>query len=467
MADPANTSRPPRDSERNSLGGRFKRYAQVGTSMSGVAARMAGERYLGLKGDKSRQAGELKAALGGLKGPLMKVAQILSTIPDAVPEEYAAELGQLQANAPHMGWPFVKRRMSAELGPDWERRFESFEREAAAAASLGQVHRAVAVDGRRLALKLQYPDMASVVEADLKQLKLIFSLQRRYDPSIDSSDLHGEIADRLREELDYDREARNMRLYRYMLREEGGVHLPEPVPELSTRRLLAMTWLDGTPLLDQKGAPQEQRNALAHSMFRAWYVPFYNYGVIHGDPHLGNYQVRADGTSINLLDFGAIRVFRPTFVHGVLELYHALNDDDRDRAVHAYESWGFTNLTHEVVDVLNLWAGFLYAPLLEDRPRLINETHGGTYGREVARQVHQRLREVGGVRIPREFVLMDRAALGLGSVFLHLSANINWHQMFWELVKDFDVEVLAQRQAEALAQAGLTTDADHHTVRRD
>ena len=108
----------------------MKRYAQVGGAVGGLAARMAGERYLGMKADKAKGAEDLRMALGGLKGPLMKVAQILSTIPDALPKEYARELAQLQANAPHMGWPFVKRRMSSELGPDWQDCFASFDREA-------------------------------------------------------------------------------------------------------------------------------------------------------------------------------------------------------------------------------------------------------------------------------------------------------------------------------------------------
>src|SRR5213078_3485053 len=133
--------------EDNSLGGRVRRYAQVSTAVGGLAARLAGERYLGLTLDRGRHAAELKAALGGIKGPLMKVAQLLATIPDALPKEYVNELVQLQADAPAMGWPFVRRRMAGELGPDWQTRFQSFEHTAARAASLGQVHRATALDG--------------------------------------------------------------------------------------------------------------------------------------------------------------------------------------------------------------------------------------------------------------------------------------------------------------------------------
>src|SRR3712207_2522813 len=120
------------ETEENSLGGRLARYARVSTAMGGLAARLAGERYLGLRYERGEQAAELRAALGGLKGPLMKVAQILSTIPDALPKEYVQELSQLQADAPSMGWPFVRRRMSSELGPGWMKKFTSFEHAAAA-----------------------------------------------------------------------------------------------------------------------------------------------------------------------------------------------------------------------------------------------------------------------------------------------------------------------------------------------
>src|SRR5215467_8504983 len=306
--------------------------------MGGLAARLAGERYLGLNLDRSQHAAELKAVLGGIKAPLMKVAQLLATIPDALPKEYVQELVQLQANAPAMGWPFVRRRMAGELGTNWQGRFHDFEKTAARAASLGQVHRAVALDGTPLACKLQYPDMASAVEADLRQLKLAMSLYERYDRAVTTAEIHAEIADRLREELDYKREAAHMRLYGHILRDEHGVAVPAPIAELSTSRLLTMTWLEGAPILDVAKARLERRNAIALRMFRIWYVPFYYYGVIHGDPHLGNYTVAPDN-AVNLLDFGCIRVFPASFVKGVIDLYHALDRNDRDLAVAAYESW--------------------------------------------------------------------------------------------------------------------------------
>src|SRR5205814_5335643 len=300
----------------------------------------------------------------------------------------------------------------------------------------------------------QYPDMGSAVEADLRQLRLAMGLYERYDRTVTTGDIHAEIAARLREELDYQREAAHMRLYGAILKDEAGVAVPRPIPELSTKRLLTMTWLDGRPILDfAEKAPREQRNAIALRMFRIWYVPFYYYGVIHGDPHLGNYTVAPDNT-VNLLDFGCIRVFRASFVRGVIDLYHALQRSDRDLAVHAYRSWGFGNLSNEVIDVLNRWALFVYGPLLEDRARLIQEKASGVYGAAVAESVHRDIRRLGGIRPPREFVFMDRAAIGLGSVFLHLKAEINWYRLFHELIEDFDEAALAARQQAALGAAG-------------
>ena len=441
-------------SDDDHLTGRIRRYAKVSRSVGGLAAKLAGERYLGMSVDRRRHAVDLRNALGDLKGPLMKVAQLLSTIPDALPPEYADELRHLQANAPSMGWLFVKRRMSRELGSSWLERFHDFGREAERAASLGQVHLATSKEGQKLACKLQYPDMASAVEADLRQLGLIFNIYRRYDSSIDPTEIQEEISDRLREELDYEREARHIKMYKKILVDEIGVKVPAVEDRLSTSRLLTMTWLEGKPLVDFGVEPVSLRNQVALNMFRAWYVPFYYYGVIHGDPHLGNYTVRQD-CRINLLDFGSVRIFQPGFVKGVIDLYRALLQNDRDLAVSAYKIWGFTDLSEEIIDTLNVWANFVYAPLLEDRTRKIQDGENSQYGVRVAAKVHAELRRLGGVKPPREFVLVDRAAIGLGSVFMRLNAEINWHQMFEQLIENFQVDKLLERQTKVLKSVQL------------
>lgn len=447
------------DREANRFSARAARYARVGANMSGVAARFAGARLLGLSLDRSKNAIELAAALGGLKGPIMKVAQLMATIPDALPAEYAAELMKLQSDAPPMGWPFVKRRMAAELGPNWQSRFKHFEHHPAAAASLGQVHRANAHDGSELACKLQYPDMESAVEADLRQLALIFAIHRRMDPVIDTTEIAKEIGARIREELDYRREARHAALYQNMLSGVADIRVPQVWPELSTRRLLTLDWLEGDRLLAHKTDALEIRNRLGTAMFMAWWWPFSRYGVIHGDPHLGNYtvyRVKGSASGINLLDYGCIRIFAVKFVGGVIDLYHGLLRGDDDLVVHAYETWGFKRLGREVIDALNIWARFIYGPLLDDRVRsLADGVKPSDYGRREAFRVHQALKQRGPVTVPREFVFMDRAAIGLGAVFLHLGAELNFHQLFNAAIEDFSLARVRNQQNSALAAVGL------------
>jgi len=449
-----------RDDEANSLAGRVGRYARVGAGVGTAAARVAAGRLLSSGSDRASEARLLRDMLGGLKGPLMKVAQLMATVPDVLPAEYAAELATLQANAPAMGWPFVKRRMAAELGADWQQKFAAFEHQAAHAASLGQVHRAQGHDGAELACKLQYPDMQSAVEADLSQLKVVFAIHRRMSPAIDTSEIAEEIGARLREELDYEREARHLALYGDILENYPTIRVPKVRPQLSTRRLLTMSWLDGKRLLDFTEGDVETRNLLATHMFDAWWRPFCGHGVIHGDPHLGNYAAWLDDAGrpqgLNLLDFGCIRIFPPSFVKGVVELYNGLREDNRDRVVAAYETWGFKGLSNDLIDILNIWARFIYGPLMEDRVRVLADgVKAAEYGRKQAFAVHQALKEKGPVKVPREFVFMDRAAIGLGAVFIHLRAELNFYQLFNAALEGFSTESVSERQAAALARAGL------------
>jgi predicted unusual protein kinase regulating ubiquinone biosynthesis (AarF/ABC1/UbiB family) len=459
------------DREKNRFSARAARYARVGANVGGVAARYAGRRLLGGEPNRAGEASALASALGNLKGPLMKVAQLMATIPDLLPPEYATELQKLQSEAPPMGWAFVKRRMNAELGPDWQSKFESFEHRPAAAASLGQVHRARSLDGAQLACKLQYPDMQSAVEADLQQLEWLLALRRRFDTAIDTSEIGKEIGARVREELDYRREAKHVALYRGMLDGVDIVRVPQAWPELSTGRLLTLDWLDGTRMLAHKNDPLAVRNALATAMFTAWWFPFSRFGVIHGDPHLGNYTVfdaRVGGrprknvsepAGINLLDYGCIRIFPPPFVQGVVDLYHGLLRGNDDLIVGAYETWGFRRLSRDLIDALNIWARFIYAPLLDDRVRTIADgVAPGEYGRREAFRVHQALKRKGPVTVPREFVFMDRAAIGLGAVFLHLRAELNFYRLFNEAIEHFSLDRVAKRQQDALAAVGLLGD---------
>ena len=304
--------------------------------------------------------------------------------------------------------------------------------------------------------------MQSAVEADLRQLGLLFAIRRRFDPAIDTTEMIKEIGARMREELDYRHEAKHAALYRDMLADEDAVRVPHVWPELSTGRLLTLDWLEGSRLLEHKDDALAVRNRLAKAMFTAWWVPFSRFGVIHGDPHLGNYTVfdeKGKPAGINLLDYGCIRIFPPTFVGGVVDLYNGLRHGDDARVVHAYETWGFRKLSRELIDILNIWARFIYGPLMDDRVRSIADgVKPGDYGRRQAFEVHKALRQKGPVTVPREFVLMDRAAIGLGGVFLHLRAELNFHRLFEAAMENFSVKGVADRQAAAL-EARPASDA--------
>ena len=445
-----------KDPERNRLSARLSRTATLGANLSGAAATYGAARLFGGDNADAQIAAAIKLALGRSKGPAMKVAQMLASIPDLLPPEYAREMGSLMANAPAMGWPFVQRRMRAELGPDWEQKFGSFEKTAAAAASLGQVHRATAKDGTPLACKLQYPEMASAVESDISQLQTVLGMVKRVGKGVDPSEIGKELAERLREELDYERERKHIRLFAHMLRDVDGVAFPTPVEELSTKRLLTMHWLEGRPLKSFLDAPLETRNRIATLLFRAWWRPVGQYGIIHGDPHLGNYTLAGDAERLNLLDFGCVRIFPPRFIEGVIKLRSGLEHDDRALIEEAYTLWGFTPLRAEIIDTLNIWARFLYAPLLDRRVRAVSAgIDPGDYGRKEIYAMKQKLFTYEAVTVPREFVFLDRAVIGLGAAFLHLKAELNFAELFDECIAGFSTEAVGARQSEALQVAGL------------
>ena len=406
------------------------------------------QRLFGVPVDRAGNALALAAALGGLKGPIMKVAQLLATIPDALPPEYANELIKLQSQAPPMGWAFVKRRMRPSSGPTGRSKFKEFEHHPAAAASLGQVHRARALDGARACLQAAISRHAvggrsrPAAAATCCSRSASASIRRSTPPRSPI-----EIGARLREELDYVREAKHVALYRAMLKDENAIRVPKVWPELSTGRLLTLDWLDGRKLLEHKDDALAVRNRLATAMFTAWWFPFSRFGVIHGDPHLGNYTVFDDAkgkpAGINLLDYGCIRIFPPSFVGGVVDLYRGLAAQATTTlVVHAYETWGFKRLNRELIDALNIWARFIYGPLLDDRVRTIAD---GVKPSRIRPQgglpaCTRRCKSQGPVTVPREFVFMDRAAIGLGAVFLHLRAELNFHRLFNEAIENFSVD---------------------------
>ena len=253
------------DQERNRLTARAARYASVGANVGGVAARMAGARFLGMDLDRARNAAELAAALGGLKGPIMKVAQLLATIPEALPPEYIAELHQAAEPGAADG---LGLRQAPHAGRAW-RRLAERNSQASSIIRPPRLRSARCIARRRMTARswpasCSIADMQSAVEADLRQLGLLFAIRRRFDPAIDTTEMIKEIGARMREELDYRREAKHVALYRDMLADERSrPRAATSWPELSTGRLLTLDWLEGTRMLEHKDDPLAVRNRLA------------------------------------------------------------------------------------------------------------------------------------------------------------------------------------------------------------
>jgi predicted unusual protein kinase regulating ubiquinone biosynthesis (AarF/ABC1/UbiB family) len=217
---------------------------------------------------------------------------------------------------------------------------------------------------------------------------------------------------------------------------KDNVRVPKAHTTISTSRLLVMDWVEGKPLLEVgEQLSQAQKNELGRQLFRAWYRPFYLKGWIHGDPHPGNYSISADNT-LHIFDFGCVRMFDDNFITGVIDLYQALKTNDQALARSAYERWGFSNLSDEIMQAMTRWARLLYDPLLDDNIRPIQKDHSGEVGWNTAVEVHRLLEAHGGIRVPNSFVFMDRAAVGVGSVLMRLGFECNWHQLFEEILAE-------------------------------
>lgn len=399
----------------------------------------------------------LQTVLGQLKGPLMKIAQILSTVPGVLSPQMEKALQALTNQAPAMGPLFVDRRMTQEWGKNWKSQVKEFSMRPAFSASLGQVHRGRLNSGEEVALKLQYPAMESVVKTDLAYLAVFCKVYERYSGALLTKNIQQELRARLLEELDYKKEAQHIQWFSKALQTEEGICLPKVYLERSTKRLLALQWIEGQSILEFQNAPQKIRNLLAKRLFRAWWAPFYQAGLLHGDPHLGNYTVCPKTHTLNILDFGCVRVFPPAVVTGLFLLFQGLKENDGAVMRRAYKKLGFPSVTYEMMAALNLWARFLYQPFMEDKIQPLTKDPSSGEGRQIALKVHQLLKDQGGVMPPRTFVFLDRAAVGIGSAMIRLNVKMNWHRMFLELTNGLSEDTVRTKQKEILSVSQKTT----------
>ena len=331
--------------------GRAERFAQigwlagrmaVGTAVE-AARRLGGGSSAGHLALSSANARRLAESLSSMRGAAMKLGQLLSLeAEDLLPPEVAETLSTLRDAGDAMPPEQLRRCLDGAWGPDWESRFQHFDYEPIAAASIGQVHTAVALDGRELALKIQYPGVARSIDSDVDNLATALRLARILPAEIDFAPLLAEAKRQLRDEADYEKEAEHLRRYAALLADEPGVAVPAVHDDLTAKTVLAMDRLRGVPLEDLCGAEYEdhRRDEAAALLIRLVLREFFEFRFLQSDPNFANYLLLPDGR-IGLIDLGAGYEVQAPLSHAYARLFRASMDDDREALASAVEEIGF------------------------------------------------------------------------------------------------------------------------------
>jgi len=373
-----------------------------------------------------------------LKGAFMKLVQMLSMRDDILPAEALKVLSIVQSQVPPMDYSEIRAQVKRELGKRPEELFASFEPEAFAAASLGQVHRAVLHSGEDVVVKVQYPGVDETVQQDLKNIKALLQTFTRIGrdvmrQKIDQTDVYRELEERLHEELDYINEAKNIALFQKMFRDDPEVLIPEVYPDVSSRRVLTMSRLDGYPLADvlKPGVDQELKDWVAIKYFRVVWRQIFEFGVLHTDPHPGNYLITYH-PKLAILDFGSIRIFPEDIRRAYHGLAAAILKRDRKRMAQCLVQLGYIDKRDDPDPMIQIME-VIFEPVLQDRVYDPRDYDSLEKGMEVATiGFENRLFKAPGHR-----VFLGRALVGLDSYLKQLGTVTNWHRVFAECVEQY------------------------------
>jgi predicted unusual protein kinase regulating ubiquinone biosynthesis (AarF/ABC1/UbiB family) len=343
--------------------GRIRRTAQVGSVVGTQGARYAGTRAANLTRSREEAADALErrhleaaermvATLGRMKGAAMKIGQLASFIdteflPPEYRDLYQEHLAQLRTQAPTMPWSQVRKVLDEEWEEPCEELFEQIEHEAAAAASIGQVHRAVLPDGRKVAVKIQYPGVAEAIAADMQNAGLILRMAKALAPGLDAKAAAEELKERVMEELDYELEAQNQRSFARGYRGHPFIHVPDVVTRLSTQRVLVSEWVDGAGFEEVKQLPQEERDRFGEIVYRFCFGSIFHLQHFNADAHPGNYLLMADGR-VAFLDFGMTKHLDKDQIELEITALDAIFDGDPERLRVALHDLGFLNNPQKV-----------------------------------------------------------------------------------------------------------------------
>ena len=410
-------------------------FVRGGIRYAGSAPRMfaaAGERRQLLREDLALQTAEDVAdTLGAMKGVMMKIGQMASYVDGGLSPAVRHTLARLQDSVPPMSPQLVAAAVEEELGAPPEQAFARWDPQAIAAASIGQVHRAVTRDGRAVAVKVQYPGIAETIAADLRNVALLRRMLKITAPAQDVDALLTELRDRIGEELDYRREAGNQRLLAAYYDGHPTIHIPAIISELSTRRIVTSELSGGARFAELASWPQHERDLAAETIYRFVFRSLYEVRAFNGDPHPGNYLFHRGGR-VTFLDFGLVKHFTPAELQPLLQMARTVCvEHDHEAFRRSLEDAGFLRpgaplSTSAIVEHLAVF----YDTIREPGPLTIT----GDYASSVARRFFDLRSPVAGyISVPRSYVILQRINLGLFAVLGELSATADWRAIAEEI----------------------------------
>ncbi len=433
------------------------RTAKLGALPMGIAGRAVGgwaRRLAGADRDQlaaelaMRNADQLFAVLGELKGGAMKLGQALSVyealIPNELTEPYQQALIKLQAQAPPMPARDVERVMAEQLGRGWMRRFTEFETDRASAASIGQVHKAIWHDGREVAVKIQYPGADQALTSDLRTLSRLAGLLQRIVPGTDVRAVISELRDRMIEELDYSAEADSQRAFADALRDDPKVRVPKVMA--SAPKVIVSEWLEGVPLSTMAHKPaadsanpgdeQKLRDWTAHTVMELMFSSPARVGLLHADPHHGNFRLLPDGR-LGMIDFGAVARLPDGIPRPLGQILRLAADSRPDELLELLRREGFVGLQDRVTgaDALN-YIGAMANPLREDHFH---------FNRDFTQAEGGRLTDFGGadfqtgraLSLPPQYLMVLRVVVGWFSILSQIDCSASARQIVIDWVPGF------------------------------
>ena len=392
----------------------------------------AGEQRQLLREDLALQTAEdVAGTLGAMKGVMMKIGQMASYVDDGLSPAVRHTLARLQDSVPPMSPQLAAAVVEEELGAPPERAFARWDPRPIAAASIGQVHRAVTLDGRAVAVKVQYPGIAETIAADLRNVALLRRMLRVAAPAQDVDALLSELRDRITEELDYRHEAASQRLMAAYFDGHPTIHIPAIISELSTRRVMTSELSGGARFAELSTWPQRERDLAAETIYRFVFRSLYEVGAFNGDPHPGNYLFHRGGR-VTFLDFGLVKHFSPAELEPLVQMARTICvEHDPGAFRRSLEEAGFLRAgaplsTQAIIEHLAVF----YDTIREPGPLTITSDYASSV---VRRFFDLRSPVAEYVSVPRSYVLLQRINLGLFAVLGELSATADWRAISEEI----------------------------------